>query len=831
MLPTKHSLFMGNSFIVEAVEEKLPLQLICDPGVVKETLRVLFEAADFVLVDGNTKPFAVVVVGGNQTTNSSNPEVPVYRVWFGKQGPGVGEEINLCYEGVFSEATPALSLLDELVRRLLIEGIIKIRGGECAPLLLEDACQHVVKSVIAQKRKGGVFVGEHRLAFSSLMEMLAQRLKLQPKGKGRPVRVPLILGEAIPSRSISQVVERMGEFYSTLSKKPVLRKHQPLKRKISLALFLTFFVSGLVFSGGYFWYYLSVGRVLTGIKALAYEPQSVEISSGINQAMSQVESLAKLKSFLTSWLHAGELGDLELSLSLIKSSFEGMSQLRRAKEKLFLAYEVFRGSEEGDSLKLISEAEVALESAYKHFSSVQVGLAQPQVNFPQALGGRAIQEQLINVVPQIRKEILGTKSILEAVNIMLNGKHTYAVLLLDDTQLRGSGGVVASVAVITVDSGKLLTSQVYPVSVVNQMLAGEVQAPEEVRVYLKSADWTLVDTTWETPFEKSAEKLVWFLSKQLSRQIDGVLTLPASRLPLILGVSGGIKMEGGEVVNTSNFQSRREDLLMGMSKDPKTLENWYDKLLSGALEQLWEGDEKELERWGTGLKKSAEASELFVGMINPELQQIFNALAWDGSLKVPECPQEFVAEECRVTGAMVVENNLGGNNSNSAIERSHVHAVRIGEDVLLHNRVLTLVNKTKNPVWPFGAYQALVKYYLSNDAQVQSISINDQVLAPNQFSILRDGDNLVIRVGVEVAPTSTVRVRLLYTEPGLPKENSSLVFLERKQAGAGDDPFSLILTYPEAFTPKSVAPRADVGKSSLSFTSKHDRNQLFAVGF
>jgi hypothetical protein len=57
------------------------------------------------------------------------------------------------------------------------------------------------------------------------------------------------------------------------------------------------------------------------------------------------------------------------------------------------------------------------------------------------------------------------------------------------------------------------------------------------------------------------------------------------------------------------------------------------------------------------------------------------------------------------------------------------------------------------------------------------------------------------------------------------------VFFEQKQPGAGDDPFSLIITYPDSFTPKSVAPRAVVGRTSLTFTSNHDSNRLFAVGF
>src|SRR6185369_12439496 len=177
-----------------------------------------------------------------------------------------------------------------------------------------------------------------------------------------------------------------------------------------------------------------------------------------------------------------------------------------------------------------------------------------------------------------------------------------------------------------------------------------------------------------------------------------------------------------------------------------------------------------------------------------------------------------------------VENSLGQNSINAFIKRSHVHTIRVGSDVLLHSRLITLTNTSSLLAWPYGTYQVLIKLFVDEHALIQSVSVNDRALSPDQFSLVKEGGKLVIRLNTDVLISSTTRVRIVYSTPGIPQTNSSLVFFEQKQAGTEDDPFTLLVTYPDTYAPKSVAPRADVGRSSLTFTGKHDMNRLFGIG-
>ncbi len=834
---------MKPTFVTETVEEQVPLWLFCREGVIRVALMETLKAAGFAVVEPEgEKPFAVLVVqGGAEKQEVNLPEgVLVYWIKF-DSGAGVGPpgSVELMYEQVFAGVKPPLSLLDELTRRLMFESSLQIRGGECAPLLLEDVCEHVAQTLLAGRKQSGIFSGEKKIAYSEFISRLRQELKL-PKGKTlKQVRVPLIQRGSIPSRDISSVIAQTARFYETLAptsgsevKSTAPRKLKtPLRRRVGSALLATSFVVGLVFAGGYTWYQLTARQVASQVRVLAYEPGKKDVAEETKKAVSRLDFISGIKDFLLAWAHQGKASDLRLSLPLLGAALDGAQEMREARGAMLSAYRAFVGQDKNDAMSLLREADAKLDTAYKNFSLVQARFVQQEVNLPQIMGGKGVQEQLTAALPQLRKDILAQRSMVGALLLMLEGKHSYALVLLDDSQLRGSGGTVVAVAVITLDSGKLLTNQVYPVSVINQMLTGEVQAPDEVRAYLRQNSWTLPDATWDMPFSKTAERLSWFLGRGLSRSIDGVITLPASGVARILEATGTLSLGNGEELTPGGFNTKREELIAQLSKEPQALENWYSRLLSAVVEKMLHSDDKTLEKTAGVWEKQFSGSEAFVSVPNQEAQRLFAALSWEGGVSRPACPPSFISANCRVSGALVLENNLAGNHINPFIQRSHVHATRIGSDAVLHNRVLTLTNTSSLLAWPYGSYQTLVKFAVPDDAQVQSLSINDTNLNPTQFSMIKADESLMVRVGVEVAPGATVRIRLLYTEPGIPTENSSLVFFEQKQPGAGEDSFTLILTYPDVYTPKSVAPRAEVGRSSLTFTSKHDSNRLFAVGF
>ncbi len=830
----------NSSFITETIEDKIPVWLICHPGVVRETLTTLLSAADFVVKDpGEDQPFAVILVrlDGHEKIAPLPQEVPLYEVGFrASASTKTLGAVSLNYAQVFANTTPALSSLDELTRRIVFDDKTQVRGGECAPMVLEDACQHVVQTVLSGKREGGSFSSEKKVSYSEFLLGLRSQLEV-PQGKRvNQVRLPPMGTVTIPARDTTAVINEIASYYETF--RPVSMekardgaKKRGTKRRLKVFFLSASFMAGVLVTGGYVWYHLAARGLSDQVRALAFEAQSASVSPGASEKISQLNILGSLADFFFSWVRAGKISDLRLSLPLISAIIDSTQEVKQAKQDLLSAFETMVAQKKEDTADLLKAADAHLDTAYKNFSLVQARFVQQEVSLPPILGGKAVQEQLAANLPQVRHDILGLRSFIGASTILLQGKHAYALLLLDHTNLRGSGGTVASVAVVTIDQGKLLTYQVYPVSVINQMFTGQAQAPDEFKAYMRESVWTLSDATWELPFSKSAERLTWFLGKELARPIDGVVTLPTRSLPALLAALGPVNLVDEGELSGENFSAKQEEIIARLAQDPSGLETWENKIFSAVLEKLIHADKETLAKAAGVFLNQLNSSEINLGVSDKEAGAMFAALSWDGGITSPACPSAFNEGTCRVSTMLEMEENLGQNKTNAFITRSHVHAIKVGSEVLLHNRILTLTNHTSLLAWPYGSYQGLVKFVINADALVQSVSVNDQGLTPGQFSLVKSDGKLTVRLGVEVAPLATVRVKLLYTQPGIPAENSSLVFFEQKQPGAGNDPFTLMITYPDNYTPKSLAPRAEVGKNTLTFTSSHDSNRLFAVGF
>lgn len=798
---------------------------------------------------GEGDPYAILVVEDgaippeHKLTRGLPTGVPVYIVKFADTGiSGEKDATQLVYDQVFSAITPPLSFIDNLTRRMILEDV-QIRAGECAPLLLEDVCEHVTQVLLSGSRKNARLSGDKRIAYGEFLVRLRELMGL-PKGKkSRVISLPSLALDTIPSRGVEAAIERIASFYQSLVpakekgmpkissselKSTTSRKHK--FRRVLLALSLG---AGLVSGVGVFWYRLAARELSSQMQTLAYS-SSLNPNQSLNSAktaIAQLGFLTQIGEALFAWTRPGSEGDLRSSLPLLSEVIEGAGYVEAAKTELAVAFKAFVTGKTGaiDSLK---SADSKLDNAYKSFSQVQARLLQQEVVFPEIVGGKATHNQLNTALPEVRRSILKLRSISQAASLLLEGKHNLAFLLLDHTEPRGAGGTVAAVAILSFDSGKLLTHQVYPVSVVDQMLTGQVVPPDEVRAYLAQTSWSLVDASWEWPFSRAAERMSWFLGKQLDRPIDGVMTFPVSGLPKILEVLGPIKLESGVELSGDNFNSQLEETISRLKTDPQALQTWESKVLSLVLEKVITLEGEDLRKTAGVMLTQLENSEANILVSEPQVQRIFSALSWDGAILTPACPPEFVSSVCQISTLLETENSLNRNKVNAFVSRSQVHTIKIGKDVLLHNRILTLTNKSSLLAWPYGSYQSLLKFMISEEAKVQNISVNDQVLSPGQFSLLKQDGKLVVRLGVEVIPGATVRVKLLYTEPGIPRENSSLVFFEQKQpTTASHEPFNLVLTYPDEYVPKRVAPRADVGKNSLTFTSTREKNMLFAVGF
>lgn len=851
---------MGALRIVsQTIDEKIPVCLNCPHGIVFRAFCDALSSANFLPHSCEEKlrySYASLIVDLGQAEeellrSGIDQEGMVIYLSFGvsrfdliKTKFPTAREFQ--YEGVIFPLKTPVSRLDEALRRAVFVGEMPVKNKECSPVWFEDVFSHIVSVLVSGKaRASGVFSGEAETDFVTLAN-LCGRQRGVPNQQNTFVLPDLATGksEKINSRTLEEIVQKIVDTYHSLAPETnnpktsqQLRKHAGLvvkrKRRIKKLMIGAALTLGVLFSGVIVTTSRDSTLVLNSLQLLVENKELGGVGVA-NKALGRLATMTKLSDRLFSWMRSGKTHELGESLSVISLVLDGAKMAKQAESSLVNAYLAGMSGGGGDSLLYLKEAELFLGEAYTQFSQAQARLAQVETLLAPRVGGKAMQTSLSQFLPGLRKKIMTTRSLTQILPKLIGGdtQKAYAIALLDTTSIRSGGGRVVGVAILRFRQGKMVNSTVYKSQTLDKMITGAVTAPDEIVTYLHLPTWGIADSTWDASSRRVTERISWFLGKQLQQKVDGVVLLPTNMLPEFLKKTGEMKLSGsGTVVSQDNYKSTVLATLDKLPQNPTALEDFYNELFVSLLEKFKQRDTVLASSLMESLYDGFMEGNVVVGVGEPEAARVFATFAWDGNISTPACPQEFLATSCQVNGVYVVENNIGGNHSDAVLGRAQVHTILVGEDVNVHTRQITYTNPSSVLNWPLGTHQGLVKLFLDESSKIQSVSVGGKTLTPDKFTLISQNARLGVRILVEVPPASSLTVRVTYTTPGTPKTQSSLVFFEKKQAGKGDDPFTLVVTYPETYTPKTIAPRADLTRSSLLFTTTRKQNTLFGVGF
>src|SRR6185369_13611221 len=117
-----------------------------------------------------------------------------------------------------------------------------------------------------------------------------------------------------------------------------------------------------------------------------------------------------------------------------------------------------------------------------------------------------------------------------------------------------TGGYLHAVALLTVENGVLIDSQVYDVNTLDNMFQGLIQPPPEIQAYLGQNRWYLHDANWSPNFPQSAQQASVFVEKTLGRKPDVVVALNLYVLQDLLHNLGSVELpEYNEVITDKNL--------------------------------------------------------------------------------------------------------------------------------------------------------------------------------------------------------------------------------------------------------------------------------------
>ena len=394
-------------------------------------------------------------------------------------------------------------------------------------------------------------------------------------------------------------------------------------------------------------------------------------------------------------------------------------------------------------------------------------------------------ERFVNLVSE------GRKLIAKAPVLLGNDKSkTYLVLFENNMELRPTGGFIGSFGLVTFDKGRLSDLTVNDVYSADGQLNGHVEPPLPIKNYLGEANWWLRDSNWDPDFPTSAKRAEWFLDKELSKSVDGVLSIDLFPIKEILKSTGPIFLSDYNMeISSDNLYEKtqsevEENFFPGTHKKANFLTALSRNLLTEVV-QLKPNQKLEVLK----VIYSALTGRHIQAYIHDNVvQTTLSTLGWDGGVIIPTC-----GTDCFADPVGIVEANVGVNKVNYFIQRNIDIKLVVSENKVEHKLSLTLKNDANPALGPSGRYKNYLRVLIPQDSYLSSVigyNGNTQEKLVPSWLVARGYKEAGVLV--ELLPGDTKKIEFNWTSDlGKPSPYTSYGLYVRKQAGTDTDPISI----------------------------------------
>lgn len=415
-------------------------------------------------------------------------------------------------------------------------------------------------------------------------------------------------------------------------------------------------------------------------------------------------------------------------------------------------------------------------------------------------------------------------------------RREYLVLLQNEAELRPGGGFIGSFGILSFEGGHLLNFEVKDVYEADGQLKGHVEPPEEIKTYLGEASWYLRDANWDADFGVVAEKVKWFLQKELGREVDGVIGINLAVARGVLGAIGEVYVpDFDEKVNKDNLYEQAQ-----FWSETKFFpgSNQKASFLGGLSGQVFE-ELKDLSAEKRLVLAEAtidllEKNEIQISLENTEAAERLGNLGWDGAMWSGECG----VDRCMADYLYIVEANVGVNKANYFLYRNIEQLVDISERSVTRVLKINYENTSKNNNWPGGDYKNYMRVYLPVDINLAQVVLMDgnnvaskKVYSRDELKIRQVGNKKEIGflMTVPVGEKRIVEIRYSTQINLIGADKFSYLHFVQKQSGFGDTGLVTLVSIMEGWQPLQVEPVASVVAGKLLFNQKLDKDIKMGV--
>jgi hypothetical protein len=368
---------------------------------------------------------------------------------------------------------------------------------------------------------------------------------------------------------------------------------------------------------------------------------------------------------------------------------------------------------------------------------------------------------------------------------------TYLILFQNNMELRPTGGFIGSYGLLTFDNGRLSDMVISDVYSADGQLNGHVEPPAPIKNYLNEANWWLRDSNWDPDFPTSAKRAEWFLDKEISKEVDGVIAIDLSPVRQILKYTGPIFLSDFNMNITSDnlyvkTQAEAQNNFFPGSRAKASFLTALSRKLVSEVEKL---DVRQKVGVLKSLYLALSQRHLQIYLHDNVSQGAIAALGWDGSVLVPDCGQG-----CYPDLIGVVEANLGDNKANYFIQRKTDLDITVGSEEIDRQLTLTIKNSANQALGPSGIYKVYLRLLVPRDSVLTGAYAltgqNQENLSPE---IVTTQGRQEIGVWVQVLNGDTKSFVFSWKNVIPTDSYSSYGMYVRKQAGIDDDPINIVV--------------------------------------
>lgn len=366
----------------------------------------------------------------------------------------------------------------------------------------------------------------------------------------------------------------------------------------------------------------------------------------------------------------------------------------------------------------------------------KVKAAVNEINPDRYWFNKSIQEGLQSAIIQINDFetiVTDARPFLEALPKFL-GKDKpskYVVLFLNDKELRAGGGFISAYALLTLDKGRVISSDSADIYKIDERLPIRLEPPTQIQKYLPEPNGK-VKTHWQTrdsnvypDFKANAEIFEYMFQHVQPVDWDGVIAVDTHVVEAIVRVLGKVEING--ITFTAENDSRCDcpQVVYVLSSTARggVGGNIERKALIGDLMQALLvnsfKDEKKLPQLVAESVRLLGEKHVQLYMHDDSLQYAAEHMGWAGRVASADNPTRFGYVEGEWDYFQWNEANYAGEKANLYVEPEHQHSYTVAGDGTITKTVkLTNRNPRQRDDFLNAPYRGYFRAYVPKGAQL-----------------------------------------------------------------------------------------------------------------